>query len=196
MNCKTPLLSGPRLTYCESSLARMLSTPSIPWVIIIAYRKLNADGSEKTKEENINRNLELRSKLNSIKIGVHQLVGHWRECKNKETPYQDCPESDKVDVVERSYFVPMPKEMNVDKFKEILLSLGNKYQQDEIIFSDDKDINLLFTKGGQVSLGKNMNLNQIGQSYSQHILIQNVPFVFEGLMQYHGNIWLGLTLRV
>ena len=64
------------ITYCESSLARMLSTPSIPWVIITAYRKLNADGSEKTKEENIIHNLELRSKLNSIKIGVHQLVGH------------------------------------------------------------------------------------------------------------------------
>ena len=40
------------IKYCESSLARMLSKPSIPWVIMTAYRKLNADGSEKTKEEN------------------------------------------------------------------------------------------------------------------------------------------------
>ena len=176
------------IKYCESSLAKMLSTPNIPWVIMTAYRKLNANGSEKTKEENIHRNLELRSKLNSIKIGAHQLVGHWRECKNKETPYQDCPESDKVDVVERSYFVPMPKEIDVDKFKEILLSLSDEYQQDAIIFSDGKDINLLFPKGGQASLGQKIGLNQIGQAYSQHILKQNVSFVFEGFMHYHGNM--------
>ena len=151
------------IKYCESSLAKMLSTPNIPWVIMTAYRKLNADGSEKTKEENINRNFELRSKLN-------------------------CPESDKVDVVERSYFVPMPKEIDVDKFKEILLSLSDEYQQDAIIFSDGKDINLLFPNGGQASLGQKIGLNQIGQAYSQHILKQNVSFVFEGFMQYHGNM--------
>ena len=176
------------IIYCESSLTGMLSTPSIPWVIITSYRKLNADGSERKKEENINLNLELRSKFNSMKMGVHQLVGHWRECKNKETPYQDCPESDKADVVERSYFVPKLKEMDEDKFKEILLSLSNKYQQDAIIFSDGKDINLLFSKGGQASLGQKIGLNQIGQAYTQHILKQNVPFVFEGFMQYHGNV--------
>ena len=176
------------VTYCESSLTRMLSLSSMPWVITTAYRKLNADGSDRTQKENINYNLELRSKLNSMKMGVHQLIGHWRECKNKDISYQDCPESDKVDVVERSYFVPMPKEMDVDKFKEILLSLSNEYQQDAIIFSDGKDINLLFPKGGQASLGQKIGLNQIGQAYSQHILKQNVSFVFEGFMQYHGNM--------
>ncbi len=176
------------ITYCESSLTRMLSLSSMPWVIITAYRKLNADGSDRTQKENINYNLELRSKLNSMKMGVHQLIGHWRECKDKDISYQDCPESDKVDVVERSYFVPMPKEMDVDKFKEILLSLNDEYQQDAIIFSDGKDINLLFPKGGQASLGQKTGLNQIGQAYSQHILKQNVSFVFEGFMQYHGNM--------
>jgi hypothetical protein len=175
------------IKYCESSLIGMLSTPSITWFIITSYRKLNADGSERKKEENINRNLELRSKLNSMKMGVHQLIGHWRECKDKETSCQDCPESDKVDVVEKSYFVPLPKEMDIDKFKELLLSLSDEYQQDAIIFNDGKDINLLFPKGGQTSLGKYLNLNQIEQAYSQHILKQNVPFVFEGFMQYHGN---------
>ena len=160
----------------------------MPWVIITAYRKLNADGSKISKEENINRNLELRSKLNSMKMGVHQLIGHWRECKDSSIPYQDCPDNNKVDVVERSYFVPMPKEMDVDKFKEILLSLGDKYEQDAIIFSDGKDINLMYPSGGKDSIGQKIGLNQIGQAYSQHILKQNVPFVFEGFMQYHGNM--------
>ena len=177
-----------RVKYCEASLTRMLSLSSMPWVIITAYRKLNADGSDRTQKENINYNLELRSKFNSMKMGVYQLIGHWKECKDKDISYQDCPESDKVDVVERSYFVPMPKEMDVDKFKEILLSVGNEYQQDAIVFSDGKDISLLFRNGNQSLLGKNINLNQIGQAYSQHILKQNVPFVFEGFMQYHGNI--------
>ena len=159
------------IKYCESSLARMLSKPSIPWVIMTAYRKLNANGSEKTKEEN------------GVMYALYVL-----ENKDKDISYQDCPESDKVDVVERSYFVPMPKEIDVDKFKEILLSLSDEYQQDAIIFSDGKDINLLFPNGGQASLGQKIGLNQIGQAYSQHILKQNVSFVFEGFMQYHGNM--------
>jgi len=66
--------------------------------------------------------------------------------------------------------------------------LGNEYQQDAIIFSDGKDINLLFPNGDQASLGKNINLNQIGQAYSQQILKQKALFVFEGFLQYHGNI--------
>ena len=78
--------------------------------------------------------------------------------------------------------------MDADEFKETLFSLSKEYMQDAIIFSDGKDVNLLFPKGGQVSLGNNINLNQIGQAYSQHILKQNVPFVFEGFMQYYGNM--------
>ena len=177
-----------KVTYCEASLTRMLSLSSMPWVIITAYRKLNADGIKISKEENINRNLGLRSKLNSMKMGVHQLIGHWRECKDSSIEYQDCPESDKVDAVERSYFVPMPKEMDVDEFKKILLSLAEKYEQDAIVFSDGKNISLLFPGGKQSSLGQKVGLNQIGKAYSQHILKQNVPFVFEGFMQYHQNI--------
>ena len=176
------------ITYCESSLTRVLSLSSMPWVIITAYRKLNADGSDRTQKENINYNLELRSKFNSMKMGVYQLIGHWKECKDKDISYQDCPESDKVDVVERSYFVPMPKEMDVDEFKEKLFSLSKEYDQDAIVFSDGKDISLLFRNGSQSSLGQKIGLNQIGKAYSQHILKQNVPFVFEGFMQYHQNI--------
>ena len=177
-----------KVTYCEASLTRMLSLSSMPWIIITAYRKLNANGSDRTQKENINYNLELRSKFNFMKMGVHQLIGHWKECKNKDISYQDCPESDKVDVVERSYFVPMQKEMDVDEFKKKLFSLSKEYDQDAIVFSDGKDISLLFRDGSQSSLGQKIGLNQIGQVYSQHILKQNVPFVFEGFMQYHQNI--------
>lgn len=177
-----------RVKYCEASLTRMLSLSFMPWVIITSYRKLNADGSDRTQKENMNSNLELRSKLNSMKMGVHQLIGHWRECKDKDISYQDCPESDKADVVERSYFVPMQKEMDVDEFKKKLFSLSKEYDQDAIVFSDGKDISLLFRDGSQSSLGQKIGLNQIGQAYSQHILKQNVPFVFEGFMQYHQNI--------
>ena len=82
----------------------------------------------------------------------------------------------------------MPKEMDVDEFKEKLFSLSKEYDQDAIVFSDGKDISLLFRNGSQSSLGQKIGLNQIGQAYSQHILKQNVPFVFEGFMQYHQNI--------
>lgn len=173
--------------YCESSLTRMMSMTDSPWAIITAYRKFNDDGTPRTKEENIQHNRELRSKLNSMKMGVHQLIGHWRECKDSNIPYPQCPENMKVDTVERSYFVPKPKDMDMDYFRDTLLSLGKEKKQDAILYSDGTSVKVAYSSGGEDVIGTHLGLNQIGQGYSQHILKQNVPFVFEGFEQLHGN---------
>lgn len=59
---------------CEDSLMRMLEfAKTKDFAILSAYR------AEFSKRRNIERNRRLRSILNSMKLGVHQLVGHWLE---------------------------------------------------------------------------------------------------------------------
>lgn len=185
---------------CESSLSRMLSkvgdgTGSIsnPFAIITAYRKLNSTdspraGLPRTRSENISYNRELRGSLNNLKLGIHQLIGHWQECQDGSIPYKDCPSNMKIDVIERSYFVSKNNELSQDEFEELMINLGNKYKQDAIILSDGTNVRAVYMGGGQDVIGTKIGLNQIAQGYSQHVLKQNVPFRFEGFEQFHGNI--------
>lgn len=173
--------------YCEASFTRMIAMTNTPYAIITAYRKFNDDGTARTKEENIIQNRDLRSRLNSMKMGVHQLIGHWRECKDSNIPYPECPESMKVDSIERSYFVPMPKDMDFDEFSKMMVSLGREKKQDAILLSDGSVVKVVYSSGGEDVIGTRLGLNQLGQGYSQHILKQNVPFKFEGFEQLHGN---------
>jgi len=185
---------------CEGSLQRVLSLAgdgsgaiSNPFAIITAYRKLNAIGSPRaglprTRSENILYNRELRGSLNSLKLGVNQLIGHWQECQDSSIPYQECPSEMKVDVIERSYFVPKDDKLSQDEFEKLMISLGNKYKQDAIILSDGTEVKAVYMSGGQDIIGAKIGLNKIAQGYSQHVLKQNIPFRFEGFEQFHGNI--------
>jgi hypothetical protein len=170
---------------CEASLNRMLTHANQPFGIVTAYRKHNMDGSLRTKEQNIAANRDLRAVLNSHNMGVHQLIGHWQECKDESIPYLQCPPEMKVDVIERSYFVPKPESMPLDEFENILIELGEENHQDGIMLNDGEITRLAFVGGKDIPLGKNITLNKIAQGYSRHILKQNVPFVFEGFQQYH-----------
>lgn len=177
------------VTICESSLTRMMSKVNQPWCIITAYRKKNPDGSDRTREQNIAANRVLRGKLNVMKMGVHQLIGHWRECKDSNIPYPQCPEEMKVDAIERSYFVGKPPEVDGADFEQMMLSFAREFNQDGILLSDGQSVRVVYSSGGEDVIGSsNMALNKVAQAYSQHIMKQNVPFVFEGFEQFHGNI--------
>lgn len=179
--------------FCEASLTRMLSLANMPFAIITAYKATNSDGSKRSRAENIQKNRELRTVLNSKQMGVHQLIGHWRECtatdeKGEQIPYNECPQDKLVDTIERSYFVPRPQKMDQGEFEEMISDMGRMFEQNAVIVSDGEDVNLIFNDGGKSSIGKRAALGRIAQAYSQHILKQNVPFVFEGFQQLDGNI--------
>lgn len=174
---------------CEASLTRMMAHVNQPFGILSGYRKNNADGSPRTREQNILANRAIRSKLNGMSMGVHQLIGHWRECKDPDIAYQECPEDMKTDVIERSYFVPKPADMPIGDFERTIVGLAREAQQDGVLLSDGKIVRAVYTKGGEDVIGTTkMGLGKIGQGYSQHILKQNVPFVFEGFEQMHSSI--------
>jgi hypothetical protein len=177
------------ITVCESSLTRMMSRVNSPWCIITAYRKKNPDGTDRNRDQNIAANRVLRGKLNSMKMGVHQLIGHWRECKDSNIPYPQCPEEMKVDAIERSYFVAKPPEVELEDFERFMLQLSREFNQDGVLLSDGQSVKVAYSSGGEDVIGSsNMALNKVAQAYSQHIMKQNVPFVFEGFEQFHGNV--------
>lgn len=163
----------------ESSLNRILSYKDKEWAIITAYRGMF------TKEENIKRNRILRGILNDYKIGVHQLVGHWRECSISGMEYDECPSDKLVDVVERSYFVVKPDDMDSDDFHDLMVSLMTIQDetQDAIVYHVPwtDEIYVIGPDGSVYSKFREWGLNKISQAYSQYVKKLNVPFIFEGM---------------
>jgi len=169
----------------EAGLSRLLSkynNSKGAFAIITAYRN-EESGKKLTKQDKIKLNRKLRTELNSMKMGVYQLVGHWRECSDTDIEYNDCPENMLVDVVERSYFVPKSKDLTDDEFEQLILKLTKKYNQDSSLLYRDYMSYLLYKTGKKEPKGKNLSLGKVAQAYSQHIGKMNTPFVFEGIEQ-------------
>lgn len=151
----------------EDSLSMTLTAiKNKDFAILTAYR------GNFSKADNIKRNRQLRAILNSNKMGVHQLVGHW----------QEAPAGKEYDVVERSYLVTKPDNMSFEEFKEIIFSLLtiDGETRDAAIIKNDEGIFLLFNNGSLDKIGDDVTLGKINQAYSQHVK-NNMPFVFEGI---------------
>ena len=166
----------------EAGLSRIIQkvkSDQEDFIIITAYR------GEFDKKENIKRNRDLRDWFNRQKMGVYQLVGHWRECSIENTPYDQCPADKLVDVVERSYLAIRPDTMAAKEFFNKCKFITKKWKQDgaviriQEIFGDE--IQILETSGETFGIGSGITLGKISQAYSQHVKKLNTPFVFEGV---------------
>lgn len=170
----------------EDSLKRTLSQMrDRSFAILTAYR------AKFSKRENIVRNRQLRAALDSHRMGVHSLVGHWREAPDG-ADYSSTPENHLVDAVERSYCVVKPDGMSDREFFSIvapLATVGGE-TQDAVIFrlvEKSPKIQLYFPAAdsfksletGNSSIGDHVTLGKICQAYSQHVK-GGQPFVFEG----------------
>lgn len=105
---------------------------------------------------------ELKQTLLDHGYGGTVLLGHWRECRDPNIPYDECPEDQLADVSEPSLFVP-----NVDA--KLLHELGMKYNQDAVIYAGpetDGNVVTLHRDGSIKSLGK-FNPNKIAKAYSE-----------------------------
>ncbi len=143
--------------------------------IITAYR------GEYDKKQNITRNRNLRSEFNKRKIGVYQLVGHWRECSIDDVDYRDCPKDKLVDVIERSYLVVKPDDMEYTEFENLIVDLVKKFDQDGAILRNDRGFFIIEGNGNKFKVGSETVLGKIAQAYSQYVKKTDVPFVFEGV---------------
>ena len=166
-----------RAVIYEGTFNRLLSQMhNNDFVIITAYR------ANFTKKENILRNRKLRGILNSHKMGVHQLVGHWQEAPSG-VDYKDAKKSDLIDSVERSYMVVKHNSMSDNEFKNIIMScmtIDNE-TQDAVLYKHNDSYFLLYNNGTEEEIGSKLTLNKISQAYSQYVKKMDIPFVFEGV---------------
>lgn len=170
----------------ESGFSRFLSfavNTVKDFAIITAYRYQDRKGNVLTKEQNILRNRKLRYEFNKRKMGVHQLIGHWRECTVKGMDYKSCPANRLVDIVERSYAVVRPNDMDIDSFEKLMLSLTtiDGLTQDAYFLRRDGRNYIVYSNGSKEEHGTDLSIGKIAQAYSSHIGKPDIPFVFEGM---------------
>jgi hypothetical protein len=76
------------------------------FVIISAFRNVDANGNKLSWEDNMQRTRLLQEALRGLGLGYIRLIGHWLECQQTGVSYKDCPPDQLVDVREFSLFIP------------------------------------------------------------------------------------------
>jgi hypothetical protein len=129
------------------------------WGVVTASR------GELTPAENKQRNKELENDLRKLGYGFVHVDGMWQECRKPDTEYKDCPDDMKVPTEEKSLFIP-----NISQ--EHIQALGKKYQQDSVLFADEKtkekgEATFIDSKSGEAfNIGK-FAPGKVAQGYSK-----------------------------
>ena len=158
------MIKAGRYDLNEASLGRVyqhvVSNPKMKnWGVVTASR------GELSKAENKKRNKELEADLRKMGYGFVHVDGMWRECKDQTIEYKNCPEEMRVPTEEKSLFIP-----NISK--EDVQKLGNKYQQDSVLFADAEtrargEATFIDSKSGEsFNIGK-FSPGKIAQGYSK-----------------------------
>jgi len=158
------MIKAGRYDINEASLGRIyqhvVSNPKMKnWGVVTASR------GELTPAENKQRNKELENDLRKLGYGFVHVDGMWQECRKPDTEYKDCPDDMKVPTEEKSLFIP-----NISQ--EHIQALGKKYQQDSVLFADEKtkakgEATFIDSKSGEAfNIGK-FAPGKIAQGYSK-----------------------------
>jgi hypothetical protein len=158
------MIKAGRYDLDESSIGRIhqhvVSNPKVKnWGVVTASR------GELTPAENKQRNKELEADLRKMGYGFVHVDGMWQECRKPDTEYKDCPDDMKVPTEEKSLFIPNISQQHIQ-------ALGKKYQQDSVLFADEKakangEATFIDSKSGEAfNIGK-FSPGKIAQGYSK-----------------------------
>ena len=158
------MIKAGRYDINEASLGRIyqhvVSNPKMKnWGVVTASR------GELTPAENKQRNKELENDLRKLGYGFVHVDGMWQECRKPDTEYKDCPEDMKVPTEEKSLFIPNISQQHIQ-------ALGKKYQQDSVLFADEKtkekgEATFIDSKSGEAfNIGK-FAPGKVAQGYSK-----------------------------
>jgi hypothetical protein len=158
------MIKAGRYDINEASLGRIyqhvVSNPKMKnWGVVTASR------GELTPAENKQRNKELENDLRKLGYGFVHVDGMWQECRKPDTEYKDCPDDMKVPTEEKSLFIPNISQQHIQ-------SLGKKYQQDSVLFADEKtkangEATFIDSKSGEAfNIGK-FAPGKVAQGYSK-----------------------------
>jgi len=158
------MIKAGRYDINEASLGRIyqhvVSNPKMKnWGVVTASR------GELTPAENKQRNKELENDLRKMGYGFVHVDGMWQECRKPDTEYKDCPDDMKVPTEEKSLFIPNISQQHIQ-------ALGKKYQQDSVLFADEKtkekgEATFIDSKSGEAfNIGK-FAPGKVAQGYSK-----------------------------
>jgi hypothetical protein len=158
------MIKAGRYDINEASLGRIyqhvVSNPKMKnWGVVTASR------GELTPAENKQRNKELENDLRKLGYGFVHVDGMWQECRKPDTEYKDCPDDMKVPTEEKSLFIPNISQQHIQ-------ALGKKYQQDSVLFADEKtkangEATFIDSKSGEAfNIGK-FAPGKVAQGYSK-----------------------------
>jgi hypothetical protein len=149
------------------------------FALITAFRH---DYSMKVNRQ---RNQALLSGLSAMKMGPVLVTGHWEEAPTGMDWLAAKAAGKTVDVVEESFFVPCPKDMDQKDFERILHGMGNKFEQDSVLFGREGKGYVIDLGGTKRDIGS-LSVGTIAKGYTT---MRNMPgrkFTFEGTSRPHG----------
>ena len=115
---------------------------------------------DKTEKENKQRTEQLAKDLRAEGLGFVRVLGGYIENKGEE---------DEREVTEESFFVPMPKNYDEDKFFDVAIELCKKYNQDSVLISMPNYVDFgYYDKNGNFdfSPGDKLTFNNVGEYFS------------------------------
>ena len=150
----------------EISLSRVwqISQPESGrlFAILTAFRGTDESGNSLSRDENLQRNAELRRDIRNAGFGFSTLEGHWIE--NIGTPRAE-------DVTEESFLISLPLNApgSQEKLNRFVLDQIRKWNQDAAIIKDDPSsdsVELIYPNGSKDNIGK-FSPQKVSQAYSR-----------------------------
>lgn len=168
----------------EASLYRVFAhvknSPAKSFAILTSYRNSNPPLANKESFK------KLQQTVRSMGLGFNKLLGHWQESQNPDVAYSEAKPEELVDSAEPSLFITGISLQDA-------LSLGNKYNQDAIVYSGEETsgkVVLVFRDGTTSEIGE-FTPHKIAQAYST---IKGKNFVFE-YFEYKAQSWMEVLIE-
>ena len=115
---------------------------------------------DKTEQENKQRTEQLAKDLRAEGLGFVRVLGGYIENKGEENERE---------VTEESFFVPMPKNYDEERFFDVAIELCKKYNQDSVLISMPNYVDFgYYDKNGNFdfSPGDKLTFNNVGEYFS------------------------------
>lgn len=169
----------------EAGLSRLLShMEGRPFAVVTAFR------DDLSLAENRRQNRRLEQRFREFGAGAIKIIGHWQEAPDGGD-FDEIDSAQLTDMVEESYFVPLPSHRRVGDLKEWVVSVLGEFNQDAAVFSDGDSVFLIDKSGDLIGAGDGITVDKIAQAYSTAKSIaagrsKGKTFVFEGSMRPSG----------
>ena len=174
----------------ESGLSRLITRISDREGNIISdFGIITAFRDKYDLKTNLSRNRQIIDKLNTLKLGCYYLSGHWQEKTedSKGIDWDVAYEQGKTkDVVEDSLLVIRTGNISKEEFINLLVSLGNEFEQDAVLIGLVGEGIFNYFNGNPTKIGTKLTLGKISQAFSE-MKKKPIPFVFEGIREPDSN---------